>query len=335
MKKMLLCLLVVLNLYGEDGLVIPVCDKYMEFFYPSLAWLRLTLKSTLPIEVWYSGDELSDKAKKKISFFEGVTFRDIAEVRGGDPKEYRGYQIKPLALQASRFDRAILIDADVFMYLDPRELFNLPGFIETGAFFFRDTNIKEYTGLERKNKKYPTHSEFCLRRDFYLKHIKEPSSYLPPDWRFYWEGQEPSLSHPLPAELMESGVVVLDKNRHQQGLSEIVELNLNWREVYTFILGDKETFWMGLEKAFEPYTVNDKLPYKFYGGIKVRQNSSHKVDLVHYIDDQMIFQQKAPISIGYHPFFCIGSNKEARFVVPDKDLKLLNYARSFYLRYSY
>lgn len=335
MRKLLLCLILSMNLCAEDGIVIPVCDKYMETFYPALAWLRVTLKSTLPIEVWHSGDELSDEAKEQISKFGPVEFRDIAEVRGEDPKEFRGYQIKPLALQASRFDRAVLIDADVFMFVDPRVLFELPAFKQTGAFFFRDTDMRRYRGHNAKGEKHQTFPEYCTRRNFYLSHIKEPSPYMPYDWRFYWEGEEPSVTNPKPAELMESGVVVMDKRRHEKGLAEIVRLNLNWRTVYTYILGDKETFWVGLERMSEPYAVNDKLPYMFYGGWKLHRKGRHKVDLVHYIGDHLIFQQKAPISIGYGYHFCLGSDKEGNIPIPKDDLKMFAYLRSFYLRYGY
>lgn len=335
MKKIAIFLLLCLNLHAQDGIVIPVCDRYMETFYPSLAWLRIKLKSTLPIEVWHSGDELSDESKELINSFGHIEFRDIAKVRGGDPKEFRGYQIKPLVLQASSFDRVILIDADVFMFVDPKVLFELSGFIETGAFFFRDTDIRLYRGAEASAKYGDFHAEYFARKSFYKTYLDEPSQYMPDDWRFYWAGDEPTEDHPKLAELMESGVVVMDKLRHQQGIEEIVQFNLNWKETYNFILGDKDTFWLGLERASEPYAVNSQLPYMLFSRSKMLGKRPKKIDLVHYINDRVVFQQKAPIPVSARSYYCPGSDTEKKYPIPKEDIKLLSDLYSFSLKFAY
>ncbi len=323
-------------LLAKDGIIVAVCDKYMKDFYPALAWLRFQQKCNLPIEVWYSGDELSPYAKECLKRFGQIEFRDIAEVLGGEPEEYRGYQIKPLILQQTQFDRVILMDADIYLYIDPKELFDLPEFIETGAFFFRDTDNRWYVSpYSVKHPRGYTYEKFERRRKFLLEHIQSPSQYMPPDWRFFWSAFEPSDDYPQLGEFMESGLVIIDKNRHKKGIEEIVKLNLDWRRVYAIFLGDKDTFWIGMEIAGEPYSINSKIPYRLYGGLKLFRDSNRKVDLVHHVHEKLVFQQKSPIEIGLYPYYTGRWVDSEKIEVPKEELEIFSALRYFFKRFNY
>lgn len=307
----------------------------MKDLYPALAWLRIQQKCDLPIEVWHSGDELSSYAKESLSRFGPIEFKDIAQVLGGSPKEYRGYQIKPLMLQATQFERVILLDADIYVFIDPAELFELPQFIETGAFFFRDTDNKRYISPTTNHKRAYSHEIFEKRKQFLLENIETPSQYMLPEWKFFWYGPLPSDEDPQLAEFLESGLVVIDKSRHKQGIEEIVKLNLDWRRIYGILLGDKDTFWIGMEIAKEPYSVNHKIPYRFYGGIKFSRDSNRKIDLVHHVNGKLIFQQKSPIEIGLNPYYTYRWYANEGIEVPEEELEIFSTLRFFYKTFGY
>lgn len=317
-------------LCASDGIIVAVCDRYMNDFLPALAWLRLHVKSELPIEVWYAGNELSEEAKEKLCRFAPISFRDIAQHRGDDPKYYRGYQIKPFILEATTFDRVVLIDADIFLFIDPRELLNMPAFQETGAFFFRDTDNRKFGSYNTTNRKFYHYNIYENRRAILHQLIDQPSSYMPKDWQYYWGEAPPTDENPQIAEFMESGVVVIDKKRHKRGIAEVVKINQGWRQLYRHFLGDKDTFWMGMEVAREPYTVNDKIPYYFYGGKKLYRHTSKRIDLVHHIDGRLIFQQKSPIEIGLFPYYCYPWSKSQRISVPPDELHTFGLLKFFY-----
>ena len=324
-----------LCLSATDGIIVAVCDKYMEDFYPALAWLRLVQKCTLPIEVWHAGDELSLQAKQDLLRFGNLTFCDIAKQREKDPQEFRGYQIKPYILQETKFDRVILMDADIYLFLDPADLFELSQFRETGAFFFRDTDNKRYVSPNSRHPRmYPYHV-YESRKKLLQEYIQHPSPYLPKEWLYFWTGPDPTDEHPQPAEFMESGLVVIDKQRHVRGIQEIVKINEDWRRVYQILLGDKDTFWIGLEIAKEPYSVNQKIPYRLYGGRKFARETNKKIDLVHHVNGRLVFQQKSPIEIGKSPYYTYRWHANSDEKLSAEDLESFCTLRYFFKLFSY
>ena len=79
----------------------------------------------LPIEAFYLGpEEAGCAAMTSLASREGVTLRDLLS---GQPtlrdEPGFGYAAKPLALAASRFAEALLLDADNFALADPTRLF--------------------------------------------------------------------------------------------------------------------------------------------------------------------------------------------------------------------
>lgn len=228
---------------GTRGIVIPVGQKNFRFACHLIANLRQTLHSSLPIEVAYSGED--DLPRKYRDYFESmgadITTLDVTmafeqetlKLAGG------GWAIKPFALLATKFEQAILLDADAVFFQDPDFIFdNHPGYIETGTLLFHDRLLWQGAFKER-HKWWETE----------LAHTKLSDTILRS--KVYMEGY---------AEEGDSGVVVVDKSR----LSVFIGLlHICWqsteavREKHTYRMGhgEKESWWFGFELAATPYTM--------------------------------------------------------------------------------
>jgi hypothetical protein len=275
---------IIFSLFSERGIVVALNDRYVRnFFLASLIHLRVNLQCKLPLEIWHSGDELSDSMKKQLGKHSNITFRDIAEELHVDPTLYRGWHIKPQIIALSRFDEVILMDADLFFFADPELLFSESGYQRTGAFFFCDfphlfpiSNSEIFT-LER----------YLDRRSFIQSLINFPSMSVPKDVHEFWSQDIPSFSHPFIGDLQDSGCVVMDKKRHSESLQYIIALNTNRAETYRHIHGDKETFWLGCEMAQVPYHMNEQRPHSLRAGKQF-------VPIVQFLNDKLFYQQKKP-----------------------------------------
>lgn len=288
-----LLLVIVSRVFGEQGIVVSGFDGYMRYLLPSIAHLRENLHCTLPIEVWHSGDELSQSSKRSLARFGNIVFRDIAQELKVHPNVYRGWHIKPWIIHLSSFDEVILMDADAYFCEDPRILFSHPGYIETGAFFFRDRGCWYFplnsgnAGLDK------SHSvEFYLgRRQFIRSLIPSHSPWLPSDWEFFWKDELPTAEKPFLAIYQESGCLAIDKKRHPRAIQNILQLNEDRNNTYRYVYGDKETYWMGFEMSQEPYYVNRNLAYSL-------RSKAAEIYMVHVLDDgRLFFFQKNPENI--------------------------------------
>ncbi len=297
MRRVFCALLFSCHLFAERGLVVACCDKYMHLLPTSLEILREVLDCRLPVEVWHSGNELSDHAKETLKRFAPIRFCDVTDHYDGGEKEYRGFQIKGLMLAKSRFDEVLLFDADVFFFQNPEVLFDSEEYKETGAYFFRDRVHKDffYRGNSKGIRRY------LERRDFFLNLIPEPSQYVPKDWLHYWNPKIlPTKSKSINSEHMESGFMAVDKKRHAEGIKMVEKLNLNYHVTYAYVLGDKETFWLGFEMVKEPYAINEDIPKILWGASTPIQ---YEVGTVQFVKGKLFYQQKAPIPVGPAPIW--------------------------------
>lgn len=317
-------------LFAEGrGIVMAVADRYMHMAVPSIALIRLHHKSDMPIEVWHAGDELSETSKQILQLFKNVKVQDIAEKYNRAPEFFQGFQIKGFLLDAAAFDEILLMDADTFLYMSPEELFSISGYVETGAFFFRDKNRSW-----RKNQKDFRYEE---RVRFLRSLIAEPSAFLPQDWKFYWSEDHLDYQKHRPDNHMESGVVLVDRRKHQGGVDRVLRLNEDHKAVYRVVHGDKETYWMGFEAAKEPYKVNDMAVFSLqptffrftFDPIFKKFRTSSK--LVHLVDDQLCFQQKIPVPVSKGAFFLL-RDSEVKFSrkLSEGERELVGVVRKFY-----
>ena len=203
-------------------------------------------------------------------------------------KRLRSWFCKTAALVTSRYRNTMLIDTDLIWLHNPDFLFDAPGYVKTGALFFRDRYITQplyapsSTGWALQYK--PTVELINQQRS------TSPSNSLGPiiglevgvgtelgsidvitaaanqakakalannngnGINYFWRyGYDTSLDGGL-AHNQESSVVMIDKHRNHRTITEISRL------IPTFNLGygDKEIYWIaasiaGDEHAWEPY----------------------------------------------------------------------------------
>ena len=331
--------LISMNLFASRGLVVACNDNYVGYFMPNLAYLRRQLKCDLPVEVWYAGDELSEENQMLLSRFNNITFHDIVDVYGGQAKDYWGYHIKGLMLKASSFSEVMIVDADVYFVSDPAHLFDHPRYLETGAYFFRDFQMFDFTSRhdeiqETENGssrwKHGFIESYWARRHYFQSLIFSPSQYLPEDMRFFWENKEPTAETKLLMHYQESGVVLIDKQRHRRGVEHIYQLNRNYQTTYQYVAGDKETYWMGMEMAKEPYAFNEGYPMNIRGKWIVYGVKRQKIRLAHKVDGKLCWFQKNPIDLGKHPIYKGYDGQELGPLTPEEVSQLDQLA--FYVR---
>ena len=300
MKKLLLLfILFALRLHAERGIVIPCNDKYFHYTLPSIAQLVFTLKTTLPIEVWHAGEELSIENIAILEKIPGVTVRDLKDVLGDFAYQCRGWQIKPEVIAATNFTDVLLVDADAYFFRDPAFLFDHPEYFKKGVILFRDRIAFTYPFPPQLGNPSYSIDRYIKQRDFITGLVPKPSPYVLEEWRHYWQGNLPSIQDPVPSGEVESGCVVFNKITHKRGLEAIVDLNRNWRVTYEYVYGDKDTFWIGLEIAREPYYVEPTPSYHLHPNAHQSRLSSKiwrlgldVVDQTHLFDGKLLWSQK-------------------------------------------
>ncbi|KAG0291854.1 hypothetical protein BGZ98_002829, partial [Dissophora globulifera] len=238
---------------GGRGIVMCVGNHYTKYARTALKTLREVVKSQLPVEIYYVGDgDLSPENRAWFEQFENVETIDITTVIDNNMLSLGGWAIKPFAMLISRFSEVVLMDSDAYFLDDPNVLFDDDGYKETGTVFFYDRTLFPGAGAGKKN---------------WLKSFLPTMSNHPAKTR--WFGLKGDHE-------MESGVVVIDKQRHFLGLLAICKMNDYFERTqitYKQVWGDKETFWIALEMIQESYSfirfrggvignVGDAIPYK-------------------------------------------------------------------------
>lgn len=164
--------------YSGSGYVYCAGDGQFSYLVASIQSIREVFKSNMPTQVFYAGDQdLSPSRQDYIRMMTGnIEIFNITQIFGNGYLQLQGWAIKFFALLASKFENAMLIDADVFflkvsMFLvsvllfivlggktkesegqltndfvmtrkkDPSELFDDPAFKEVGALFFYDRTL--------------------------------------------------------------------------------------------------------------------------------------------------------------------------------------------------
>lgn len=197
---------------------IVICAGAQNFVYAGhlIRTLRNTLKSTLPIEIAYSGEAdlpFQKRAALKAldNNIETLNLLDyfddnIAGLQVG------GFAQKPFAMLASRFQKVILLDADTIFLQNPDHIFDTePGLAETGTLFWHDRAFfqNDETNADR-------HSWFQGLMDG-----REPSGML--NQSFFWTEK---VYHE-----MESGIVCMDKGMPGVFMSLVFATWMNTWEV--------------------------------------------------------------------------------------------------------
>ncbi len=144
------------RLMSEVGIVMCVGQKDLVLAAQNIRTLRIVLGSTLPIEVFYAGesDFPWEKRKQLEDIAPNIQIRNVFDfyddtVAGiNDSLAENGWVMKPFAMLASRFRKAILVDADTIFLQRPDAYFDDDVHLkQTGTLFYHDRAVKGgYTG---------------------------------------------------------------------------------------------------------------------------------------------------------------------------------------------
>jgi hypothetical protein len=206
----------------------------------------------LPVEIWEAGNEL-DTTRKWLKELDGVRLRDMAD-HVDDIRQWRGWQIKGAIPSFTAFDELLLIDADISFAINPEVLFRTAEWMQTGTYFFRDEQSRWHWFAGEHCKSCNDHRFYQSRKKWVQALLGTPMpKTVPQEWAYHW--QEKTVNNAT-KEIMDSGVVLLDRRRHPGLLKHLFELNRNKAETYKYIWGDKETFWLSAVLADEPYALH-------------------------------------------------------------------------------
>ena len=142
------------NRYQGKGIVYTAGGvSYVTCLWVSISQLR-NIGCTLPIEVWYVGNEISDEVIAEFRHLD-VNFRDFTCYTKVNQK---GYILKPLAILNSHFKEVLFLDADNICIKDPSYLFECLEYQTHGAVFWPDfwktgksNSIWRITGVKPKD----------------------------------------------------------------------------------------------------------------------------------------------------------------------------------------
>lgn len=141
---------------SEVGIVMCVGQKNHVLAAQNIRTLRNVLGSMLPIEIFYAGDDDFPLGNRKqlrdlvpnVQILNILDFYDDTVAGIIDSLADNAWAMKPFAMLASRFQKAILVDADTIFLQRPDAYFDDDIHLkETGTLFYHDRAVKGgYTG---------------------------------------------------------------------------------------------------------------------------------------------------------------------------------------------
>lgn len=261
------------------GFIIACPLKYQHFCLQNVLKIRNEYGIDLPIEIWQIGQEISDEYMEYFRQVSNLSFHYV-EKYTETPNHWRGFQIKAFILKNTTLTEPILCDADIVFHSNPLLLYDDPGYLETGTYFFRDLEQWKFHDLrEPSPEKFQSLAFFNMRKNF-IQWVagEKKSKYFPEEWSYLYDTSPPT--NPVAEAYQESGVVLMNKMVNSDIVERIYFLNDYHQYTYQFIHGDKETFWLGCIMAGKPYTINPTYGYMY------------NEKLTHNYRNSIIFTQK-------------------------------------------
>jgi hypothetical protein len=227
----------------QKGIVMSLGRSEVRFALQFLHMLRFAHNSTLPVELYYYGDDDLPEYMRDFleQSYESVRTVDLERMNIFDPTLTRlsrqGWALKPFALLATNFTEVILADADVVFLTKPEDFFEVEGYKKTGTLFFHDRDHYREGASQ-------------IIRDFLNDQLgaQGPSQRLAESQ--FWKKRG--------IYEQESGIVVANKKKRNvfsalffaawQNIGSIRE-----RTTYRVFWGDKESYWLAFELAGFPY----------------------------------------------------------------------------------
>ncbi|KAL1876299.1 hypothetical protein Daus18300_002927 [Diaporthe australafricana] len=244
---------------GGRGIALTAGNDQVAYLLTQIPILR-RLGCDLPIEVMYASDaDLNRDSRQDLEDLEGVVTRDIGGMVRDKGWTLAGWAIKPFAILLSSFREVIYSDS--FFFRNPEVMFEDPGYVKTGALFFRDRLIMPE-----------------LRRSWLQSILPQPVSRNVKQSRL-WTGDS--------GHQQESGVLVVDTYRHFMAMLLVTRMNGPDRDgnrddhkvgVYDMVYGDKETFWLGFELVGDTDYVFHQGNAGTLGIMKEQDNPKEELD---------------------------------------------------------
>lgn len=227
------------------GIIIPAIEKYENLLYNNIKYLRELFNCNLPIEIWQIGQEISDNMKKTLESNQekwNIIFKNVNDYTD-NPEHWRGYQIKAFVLKYTNFDEIILCDCDSVFLISPEIIFEDSNYITKGTFFFKDF----LRHIPKNNEEEEN------RKIWFNDMFPDPPQYLPDECQYLYNINTDNQQMWF---YQESGVVFLNKNMHPDIIETVYKLNENHKEIYKYIHGDKETFWIACLLCKKSFHMN-------------------------------------------------------------------------------
>eukprot|EP01041_Mallomonas_annulata_P001893 gene1893-3668_t len=242
---------------GEGrGIVMCSSEKMMKSTIDAIAHVRNDWKSSLPFVIMHC-NELTKSSSKKFQSISEVSVYNICQrdFSAAFEKKLRSFFCKAAALYMSPFEESMLLDVDVLWFNKPDYLFDAPGYISTGALFFRDRFVYQTALGQKRDGLFQREVEQLIEHEgqesISLNRASQLSrrSYISFFWRNAVNRSAPALQH-----IQESSVVLMRKSNHLKTLSVIHRLLPSYQQGY----GDKEIYWIAATIAkenfsFEPF----------------------------------------------------------------------------------
>lgn len=200
------------------GKGVVICAGGVRLF--TSAWVCINmlryLGCTLPIELWFLGEEEVDSDMSDLLKPLGVACINALEVRKSNPvRTLGGWELKAYALLNSKFNEVLLLDCDNVPTKNPEFLFETDEYKHTGAIFWPDI------GRLKVNRSI---WKLCG-----IPYRNEPE--------------------------FESGQILVHKEKCWRSLSLSMWYNEHSDFYYRHIHGDKETFHLAFRKLKQRYTM--------------------------------------------------------------------------------
>tara|TARA_B100002019_G_C21272633_1_gene603271 strand:- start:1710 stop:3311 length:1602 start_codon:yes stop_codon:yes gene_type:complete len=250
--------------------------KYGTNAYMNLRYIYDVLKSDLPSELWYVGEQefisplfkdLTDRYKDKVEIINAEVVARSYPFSGN----LRGYPIKPYCMTHSKFETILFIDSDCFLHIQPEDLLNTELYKEHQALFCSDIDLFNQTSgrLHVKAKNYQVPKLGTWNQHTHIWDYSKPN----PIWNIL-QIREDDLPE------FESGLICMNKTLHIDALLYSLFLNENHDFIYNYVCGDKDTFKLAWSKFGNKLNlISDVRPNKKYieGFLENRNVYQHRV----------------------------------------------------------
>ncbi|RQM09886.1 hypothetical protein B5M09_005974 [Aphanomyces astaci] len=274
------------------GILVCVFDAMIPMAASLVLELR-ALGNTDLIQMYHCNGELSAASHRILYMLDArLEIVDVCKdfvasgrLPAAKANDFRSFWLKPLALVHTRLAEVILLDADDLMFHDPSQLWQTPGYKETGTVFFYDREVAkaEYLNnwsVHRFQRMLNLHVlvDTFEYAQFHL--MKRPSKYL--ERTLAWNKHS--------AHEQDSSIVVVNKGATSSVAMDVLyHLVMHTRYTLDFSYGDKELFWLAFELAQVPYIFN---PYVNHDMSSLQDPAARVAELVAAIPTHVSRQRK-------------------------------------------